>query len=237
MNEFDESARTQVREMTYRFLSGLCLKPPSDSMIDMIRDGSILSLFQDDDEIKSYSEMARFVSEASKMENISDRLTAEHASLFSLPSNHLPHEAVFLDKEKRLGGRVTIGVSQFYKKAGADILENCIDMPDFIGMELEFMAFLCRMEMKLREKADYAALYNCIHLQKDFLDEHLLKWVYQCCEKIIDRTKYGFYKAIACMIMEFMDSEADYFAELNAEIDGGYSLRRMQDTECRIQDS
>lgn len=237
MNEFDESAMTQIREMTYSFLSGLCLRPPSDSMIDMIKDGSILSLFLNDDESKSFSEMTRFVNETSKMENILDELTAEHASLFSLPSNYLPHEAVYLDKESRLGGRVTISVSQFYKKAGADIFENCIEMPDHIGMELEFMAFLCSMERKLREKADYTALDNCIYLQKSFLEEHLLKWVCQCCEKIIERATYGFYKAIAYMVMEFMDIETEYFAGLDAEIVGGYGLRRMQDTECRIQDS
>lgn len=225
MNKFDESTMTQLREMTYRFLSGLCLNPPSDSMIDMLKDRSILSLFKDGDVGNSYGEMSRFVSEASKMENISDELTAEYASLFSLPSNYLPHEAVYLDKEKRLGGRVTISVSQFYKRAGADVLENCIEMPDHIGMELGFMTFLCRMERELREKADYKALENCIYLQKSFIDEHLLKWVHQCCEKIIERATYGFYKAIAYMIMEFMNSEAEYFAEPSSEVNRVYIMQ------------
>src|SRR4030066_496172 len=106
--------------------------------------------------------MARFVREASEMENISEELAAEHTSIFVLPSSHLPHEAVYLDREKRLGGRVTISVSQFYEKAGADVLESCIEMPDHIGMELEFMAFLCKMEKEMQGNADYTALKDCI---------------------------------------------------------------------------
>ena len=220
MNDFDEATIVNERESTYRFLAGLCLKPPSDSLIDMVKDRSILSLFQDDAECKSYSEISRFVNAAKERGNISDELSAEHACLFSLPSSYLPHEAIYLDREKRLGGKVTISVRQFYEKAGADILETCIEMPDHIGMELEFMGFLCKKERELREKADHRALHNCIQIQKTFLDEHLLKWVYQCCEKVIERTTSGFYKAIAYTIMEFMKSEEEYVAELYAKICG-----------------
>lgn len=218
MNELDELTIAEERENAYGFLAGLCLKPPSDSLIEQIKDGSILTLFRDDSGLRSYDEMARFVREASDMENISDELAAEHTSIFVLPSSHLPHEAVYLDKEKRLGGRVTISVSQFYEKAGADILESSIDMPDHIGMELEFLGFLCRLERELRKNADHTALNDCIRLQKEFLDEHLLKWAYQCCEKIGEKAIYGFYKAVACLITEFMKDEEGYVTELYASM-------------------
>ena len=38
-----ESITAGERENTYRFLASLYLKPPSDSVIAMIKDGSILS--------------------------------------------------------------------------------------------------------------------------------------------------------------------------------------------------
>lgn len=227
MNQFDKSTITEEREKTYRFLAGICLKPPSDSLIDMIKDKSILLLFHEDTDCESYNEMARFINETTEIRNISDPLSAEHASLFTLPSNHLPHEAVYLDKEKRLGGRVTMSVSQFYERAGASILNNCIEMPDHLGMELEFMGFLCKMEKELRKNADYASLNNCISLQKIFLEEHLIKWVYSCCEKIVERATYGFYKAIAHMIAEFIKSEDEYLKELYFKIE--------QHTESKVQ--
>jgi len=214
MYESDEIAIAKEREKTYRFLSGLCLNPPSDSLLTMIKNRSILLLFEGEGAEKSCKEIARFIDEASGIENLSDELSAEHTALFILPSDFIPHEAVYLDKEKRLGGRVTMRVRQFYESAGADILEQCQEMPDHIGLELEFMAFLCRMEKELREAGDSESLNKCIHLQKAFLNEHLLKWGYQCCEKIIERANLGFYKAAAYLAIDFMKSEEEQIAEL-----------------------
>lgn len=214
MYELDEIAMAGEREMLYRFLSGVCLNPPSDSLIEMIKNRSILSLFENEVVEESFKEMSQFIDEASKMENLTDELTAEHASLFMLPSDYIPHEAVFLDKGKRLGGKVTMSVKQFYENAAADIHEQCKDMPDHIGMELEFMALLCKMEKELRDAGDSEALDKCIHLQKAFLNEHLLKWAYQCFEKIIERASLGFYKALARLAIEFMKSEEEQIAEL-----------------------
>ena len=222
MSEF-EAITAGERERAYRFLAGLCLKPPSDSLIDMIKDGTILSVFQDNeggsDEVVSYPPgLFEFIRQAEEMPNLKDELEAEHTALFVLPSGVLPHEAAYLDKEKRLGGRVTISVSQFYEKAGADIHENCIEMPDYLGMELEFMGFLCKIEKESWESTELTSLQKCIELQKMFLEEHLLKWVYQCCEKVMEKATYGFYKAIAHFITEFMRSEEEYVSGLHTKV-------------------
>jgi TorA maturation chaperone TorD len=217
MNKIEESVVAGERWRTYKFLSGLCLKPPSGSLISILKDGSILSVFKDYKDSKGYFELAGFIDEIPEITNIENELSAEHTTLFVLPSAFLPHEAVYLDKEKRLGGRVTISVKQFYEKAGADILKDCTEMPDHIGIELEFMGFLCKLEKELWEKVDLMALQKCIEFQKAFLEEHLLKWVFQCCGKIIERATYGFYKAIANLIMEFVRSEKEYLTELHAK--------------------
>ncbi len=207
------------REGTYRFFANLCLKPPSDSLVDMIRDGSILSALQENGRGRADLRwLPEFVEQAERITNIKDELEAEHAALFVLPSGVLPHEAVYLDREKRLGGRITVGVRQFYENAGAAVLDDCIEMPDHIGMELEFMGFLCAMEKKLRENADQSSLRTCIKFQKTFLEEHLSKWAYQCCEEITGHATYGFYKAIAHFIMEFLRCEEEYIAGLYAKV-------------------
>lgn len=225
MTELDGLTTAKEREDRYRFFSGLCQKPPSDSLINTVKDRSILSIFEDEGRGRAWEEMANFVASSYDIGDLQNELAAEHTSLFVLPSSYLPHEAVYLDKDKRLGGKVTISVGQFYKKAGAEVLDSCIEMPDHIGMELEFMAFLCKRERELRESGDYAGLDNCILLQKEFLDEHLLRWVHQCCEKIIERAKYGFYRAVAYLIIEFMESEGEYVTELYAESDTCYGMR------------
>ena len=203
-----EAVATGEREDIYRFLSGLYLRPPSDALIGMILDGSLTAVFREDEE------MSAFVKAASGITNLKDELEAEHASLFVLPSGVIPHEAVYLDKEKRLGGRVTMGVRQFYERAGTDLSEECIEMPDHIGMELEFVALLCKLERELREGTDPSSLQKCIELQKTFLEEHLSRWGYLCCEEVIKHAAYGFYKAVARFTIEFLKSEEEYVSGL-----------------------
>ncbi|RJQ52162.1 MAG: hypothetical protein C4526_08700 [Nitrospiraceae bacterium] len=206
-----EAITAGERETTYGFLAALLLKPPTDSFVAMIKDGSILPVAADS---PSYSEFAEFVKDAGKMTDLKEELEAEHTALFVLPSGVLPHEAAYLDREKRLGGRITVSVRQFYERAGMETSEACIEVPDHLGLELEFMGFLCRLEKKFREKQDRSSLLKCIEFQKAFLDEHLLKWAHQCCEKVIEKSAYGFYKAIAHFTKEFIKDEEKYVREL-----------------------
>jgi len=210
----DRAVTAGEREDIYRFLSTLCLRPPSDALISMIREGSILSSLGDEG---SYIRL--FVDQAREASNLKDELESEYTAIFALPSGVLPHESAYVDKNKRLGGRATISVGKFYERAGADILDSSAEMPDHLGMELEFMGFLCGIERELWEK-ERVALQKCIEIQKAFLDEHLLKWVYPCCEKIMETATYGFYKAIAHFTIEFMRAEEGHVAELHAEICG-----------------
>jgi TorA maturation chaperone TorD len=76
------------------------------------------------------------------------------------------------------------------------------------------MGFLCNIEKELWGKNELISLQKCIQFQKVFLEEHLSKWIYQCCEKVIEKSTYGFYKAIAHFIIEFMRSEEEYVPEL-----------------------
>lgn len=205
------------RERTYRFIAGLCLQPPSDSLIAMIKDGSILAAFQGGNG-GSIDPWPEFIRQADGIQNLKDELEAEHTALFALPSGVLPHEAVYLDKEKRLGGRITLDVGRFYKGAGASILNDCKEVPDHLGMELEFMGFLCNMEQQLWKSTPPSLLNKCIGLQKTFLEEHLSKWAYRCCDEIIKHARYGFYKTVAHFIVEFLKCEEEYIKELYARV-------------------
>jgi TorA maturation chaperone TorD len=108
---------------------------------------------------------------------------------------------------------MTQAVGRFYETAGAEVLKDCIEMPDHIGIELQFMQFLCGLEATLRQNGNEAALNQCIGLQKRFLNEHLLRWAFQCCEKIVEVSKIRFYSALAHLMMEFLNAEKEHIAE------------------------
>jgi TorA maturation chaperone TorD len=208
-----EIVSAEERERTYGFFADVCLNPPSDALVDMVKDGSIVSVFQSGQEGgEGLAWLSEFVKEAEGIPNLKDELEAEHTALFVLPSGVLPHEAAYLDKEKRLGGRITENVRRFYENAGASIHDGCIQIPDHVGIEMEFMAFLCRMEKELRESGEHAYLDRCIDFQKNFLETHLSRWAYRCLDEIGKQTECGFYKALMYFMGKYLKSEEEYLA-------------------------
>jgi TorA maturation chaperone TorD len=151
--------------------------------------------------------LQEFVAEARGRPDLEAELEAEHTALFVLPSGVIPHEAFYLDMEQRLGGRVTIAVEQFYRRAGLPVIEHCIEMPDHLGLELEFMASLCRVQAEMEDGRDPVALQRCMALQTTFLEEHLSRWAFACCDHVVRQARYGLYKAIARFTTEFLRSE------------------------------
>jgi TorA maturation chaperone TorD len=220
------------REQQYRFLASLYLRPPSESLVGMIRDGSMLSVFTGvstgedpgdgaPGEMEPETPLAHlreFIQQAQVFPNLEGELEAEHTALFVLPSGVIPHEAVYLDREKRLGGRVTIAVGQFYEKAGIRLLESCREMPDHLGLELEFMAALCRLEGDLEGARNPAALRECVVLQETFLEEHLSRWAFECCQNVVRQARSGFYKALAQFTTEFLRGEQVCLSQRHAQV-------------------
>jgi TorA maturation chaperone TorD len=207
----------EKRSKMYGFLASICLQPPSESLAAMIRDGSILKMFDANQEEFWLSRLKGYVDRAAEDPELIEDLTAEHASFFVLPSGVIPHEAVYKDKKKRLGGRDTMDVARFYQLAGAEITEECIEMPDHLGIELQFMEFLCGIEKELAAKDEADGLRECHRLQNEFLNQHLLQWAFQCCEDIFRESEKGFYGAVANLVSDFLSSEKQYMAKLTAE--------------------
>lgn len=213
MNDIKEYTSAEEREEIYGFFSSHCLEPPSDAVISMIQDGSILEAIKLEGDSVGYAELVKFVGEDANMPELKNELIAQHSKLFLLPADVFPQEAFYLDKRKYIGGKMTAAVGRFYETAGAEVLKDCIEMPDHIGIELQFMQFLCNLEATLRQNGNETALNQCIGLQERFLNEHLLKWAFQCCEKIIEVSKIRFYTALAHLMMEFLRAEKEYIAE------------------------
>lgn len=102
-----------------------------------------------------------------------DDWKADHYALFGM--NVFPFETVFLAEDGLLGGIVTESVARAYYEAGYRPDES--ETADHIGNELGLMAFLCGAESDAREDEVTQAVYHMTHLQRQFLDTHLLCWL------------------------------------------------------------
>lgn len=75
---------------------------------------------------------------------------------------------------------------------------------DHIALELRFMGRLCR------DKSDIS-----LRMQKDFLEDHLMKWVPGFCDELCEKSSSDLYRGIGKITKGFLISEEELLNELH----------------------
>jgi TorA maturation chaperone TorD len=213
--EFQTAAAGRAR--IYAVLAALCSAPPSREMTKLICAGGMVQ--EGNNPWSAAANALTKVFRQAAAEGLPDgEPAAEYTRLFVLPSGVVPHESFYVDENRRVGGRVTIGVQRYYEAAAAQLTGACLDLPDHIGIELEFMKFLCDIEEQFWREPNIEGLKKCLDFQNSFLADHLLRWHLPLCEKVLEETKLDLYRALARLIIEFLDAERTFVPELTEEI-------------------
>lgn len=202
------------RTGTYAILGALYSAPPSSDVAEAIREGGL-----DENGRGAFStaahDLAAFFRNGTPA---NDELVAEHTRLFVLPSGIIPHESFYRDEKKRLGGHVTVNVKKFYEKAGAEIAETCLELPDHMGVELEFMKFLCDLEEQFWAEPHPEGLKTSLDFQNRFLASHLLNWHEALCDRVLEETGSELYRALARLTKEFLEAERRFVPLLTEQV-------------------
>jgi len=103
-----------------------------------------------------------------------DAAAADHYDLFGL--NVFPYASFFLDASGRLGGPVTDLVRHQLQRVHL-APENEVEGADHLGHELAYLALLAGAEADARADDNRAEVERMQHLQRQFLDRHLLWWL------------------------------------------------------------
>lgn len=123
----------------------------------------------------------------------------DFAGLFSGNGSSVrPYESIYnyaFGSRPKLWGRTTEEVLSFYRSAGLVISGEPDPVPDHMSVELIFMSYL--IEKGLAER------------QKQFMEEHLLKWIPDCCDDIAGHARTAFYKEICGLLKELITSDYD----------------------------
>ncbi|MBI4753931.1 MAG: molecular chaperone TorD family protein [Betaproteobacteria bacterium] len=203
------------RAKTYAVLAALYAAPPAPELAATIRAGGLAqepgSTLAD-----AADELTECFRRAARDET-GNEVVAEHTRLFVLPSGVVPHESYYLDENRRVGGHVTVAVERYYKAAAAQPTRARLELPDHMGVELEFMGFLCDIEAQLWQAANREGLEQCIAFQRGFLDTHLLRWHQALCQRIVDESPLDLYRALARLTVDFLEAERTYVPPLDEE--------------------
>ncbi len=85
--------------------------------------------------------------------------------------------------------------------------------PDHIGVELEFMYMLCSAMKKAEEADDSEAMKELLHVQKGFLEDHLLDWAPMFLINMKKESRTPLYHDGAELTLEFLLSDFEYINE------------------------
>ncbi|MDI3317630.1 MAG: molecular chaperone TorD family protein [Bacillota bacterium] len=145
-----------------------------------------------------------------------DELGAEYIRLF-VANVHVPcppYESAWRERPDQesfgqLWGGSTLDVLAAYREAGLEPAEGIDDVPDHLGMELEFMAHLAREESEGWRAADPDTARSFQERERRFLTGHLAVWVPDFCRAVRREADLPFYRGLARVTEAFILWERD----------------------------
>ena len=123
-----------------------------------------------------------------------------------------PYEAPYLMPHKETDQLVAI--VQLYRRAGLKITADQRERMDYIGVELAFMAELCAKERAALVAADTTAYDAVLALEREFLQNHLLKWAVDYCGAMIAHAQTDFFRGIGYLMRAFLHEERELYDQV-----------------------
>lgn len=151
-------------------------------------------------------------------EELLEELAVEYTRLFIGPGKHIsPHESVHHQRDDGqyglLWGMSTVEVKKFIESTGLEYRSDYQGLPDHISVEMEFMRELLLKEGEARRKEDKREAVYFLKIEKKFMEEHLLKWVPEFCDKVISEAQLSFYREMARLTRSFLELEKENVAK------------------------
>lgn len=127
-----------------------------------------------------------------------DEAAADHQQLFGF--NVFPHESIFLDPSGLLGGPIADAILLGRQRAGF-VRQIDSDMVDHLGQELKYLALLSDHEARARQDGSNDIVRRMAGLQREFLDQHLLRWL-PALLVAIEKQGQRFYNALIHLVFD-----------------------------------
>jgi putative dimethyl sulfoxide reductase chaperone len=132
-----------------------------------------------------------------------------------------PYEAVYRRPGAGVDAETLLSLREFYREAGADLAPICGERSDHLGMELDFMRFLCAEESRLWDLKDAGAAIRYRGIQQRFLAEHLLTWTPGYCQRILAEPEALFFHGVVRALSGFLLEDAALLDRWSAEATPG----------------
>lgn len=98
-------------------------------------------------------------------------------------------------------------VAGFYAAFGVQIADSFRDLPDHLSMELEFVSYLYAKEAYALEQGWKGRANECRAARRQFLREHLARWLPAFAGRAAQHARLRFYPAAAALALALLAGE------------------------------
>lgn len=207
---------TPGRRDLYRFLSAAFLDAPDPELLGRLRDESLQAALREwfSTEVMEWFQHVR---ETMDSEDFAGAAKREFTNLFLVPGGQYvaPYESVFRDTREIEGleisglllGPSAVAVQKWYRLAALEIRPDFTELPDHIGLEFHFLAYLCAKEQEFADAGDTGKQTRAREMERDFLKAHVLSWLPDLAAQIRAKARLPLYPALCSLAVEFCQND------------------------------
>jgi putative dimethyl sulfoxide reductase chaperone len=140
-------------------------------------------------------------------ENFADQdfeeLKADYTRLFLGPGKVLapPWESVYYSEERLLFQEQTLKVRTWYRRFGLESEKIHNEPDDHIALELAFLTHLAGLGLQALHEDDREAFQGYLDVQRQFLNEHPLRWAPIWQQEVDKHAHTDFYRGLALLVV------------------------------------
>jgi TorA maturation chaperone TorD len=218
-------AASDNRQAIYSFLSRMyAVEISKDMLKDLSQKKDLWLKLAEDPEVRGTEVAEGFKSLAESVASLKEsetdkallELAAEYAGLF-LGVRHMPphpSESVYTSRERLIMQKARDEVLAIYKSMGLQRFDKFREPEDHIAIELQFMADMCGKTSEALKDGKEAEAKKYLDVQRNFLNEHLAKWVPSFADDILKGAKREFYRAIAKITKGYVETDKEVVLEM-----------------------
>ncbi|MGI9291909.1 MAG: molecular chaperone TorD family protein [Gammaproteobacteria bacterium] len=134
-------------------------------------------------------------------------LKSAYSGLFEVGSSG-PPVPIREDLHRNQPAGVREDIVRFYEYFGYGLEEKFAWAPDHLSVELEFMHFLCFQEAD--SVLNNSDALSAQFAQRDFAERHLVNWVSELAERIIEQQPDALYGKLIAALSEFLVKDFEW---------------------------
>jgi TorA maturation chaperone TorD len=147
-------------------------------------------------------------------------LKSDYTTLFIGPNRLLapPWESVYLSEEHLLFDEQTLQVRAMYREYGMALPEGNHHPDDHFGLEMYFVAYLCRLGIEAVERGQWLMLNKLRNALRSFLQDHVMQWADQFLTDVETGAVTPYYQGLAQLAAGCLAHTAATWQVLEAEV-------------------